>query len=323
MIRVANAPVSYGAFEQTVGVLPNVPAAPVVLDAIAAAGYEGTELGPYGYLGTGDALRRALDARGLALAGAFVELDFAAGELAALDATLDLLAPYDAQPVLADCGPRDGDVDLDGVRRAVELARDRGHEPFFHHHMGTRVQTPSEIERLLGGTDVALLLDTGHLTAGGGDPVQALRDWAPRVRHVHLKDVVARRDRAAPATGATRGATARSASSVRATSTSPGFFAALAGYDGWIVVEQDWFPAEGEDAAEHVAAQVRNREWLRTRAGSRRLIPDSGAFGDGPDQAGRTARAQDIAVPTFQPEPGEMRRVWATSRACPSWESVV
>ena len=189
MIRVANAPVSYGAFEQTVGVLPNVPAAPVVLDAIAAAGYEGTELGPYGYLGTGDALRRALDARGLALAGAFVELDFAAGELTALDATLDLLAPYDAQPVLADCGPRDGDVDLDGVRRAVELARDRGHEPFFHHHMGTRVQTPSEIERLLGGTDVALLLDTGHLTAGGGDPVQALRDWAPRVRHVHLKDV--------------------------------------------------------------------------------------------------------------------------------------
>jgi len=53
------------------------------------------------------------------------------------------------------------------------------------------------------------------------------------------------------------------------------------------------------------------------------LIPDSGAFGDGPDQAGRTARAQDMAVPTFQPEPGEMRGVCATSRACPSWESIV
>ena len=56
---------------------------------------------------------------------------------------------------------------------------------------------------------------------------------------------------------------------------------------------------------------------------ARRLIPNSGAFGDGPDQAGRTTRAQDIAVPTFQPERGEMRRVWATSRACPSWESIV
>jgi inosose dehydratase len=266
VIRVANAPVSYGAFEQTVGALPNVPAAPVVLDAIAAAGYEGTELGPYGYFGTGDALHRALDERGLALAGAFVELDFAAGELSPLDATLDLLTPYDARPVLADCGPRDGDVDLDGVRRAVELARDRGHEPVFHHHMGTRVQTPSEIERLLGATDVALLLDTGHLTAGGGDPVQALRDWAPRVRHIHLKDV----SRAVIEQARDWGDAWRNGAFCELGTGDVdllGFFAALAGYDGWIVVEQDWFPAEGEDAAEHVAAQVRNREWLRTRVG--------------------------------------------------------
>ena len=39
--------------------------------------------------------------------------------------------------------------------------------------MGTRVQEPAEIERLLEGTSVGLLLDTGHLTAAGGDPVQA------------------------------------------------------------------------------------------------------------------------------------------------------
>jgi inosose dehydratase len=42
VIRVANAPVSYGAFELTVGALPNVPSADEVLRAIAAAGYEGT-----------------------------------------------------------------------------------------------------------------------------------------------------------------------------------------------------------------------------------------------------------------------------------------
>src|SRR5207237_9223774 len=41
----------------------------------------------------------------------------------------------------------------------------------------------------LDGTDVALLIDTGHLTAGGGDPVRALRDWGDRLRHVHLKVV--------------------------------------------------------------------------------------------------------------------------------------
>jgi len=36
---------------------------------------------------------------------------------------------------------------------------------------------------------------------------------------------------------------------------------------------------------------------------------DLGACGDGSDQAGRTGRAQGIAVPTFKPDPGEMRRV--------------
>jgi class 3 adenylate cyclase/DNA-binding NarL/FixJ family response regulator len=33
------------------------------------------------------------------------------------------------------------------------------------------------------------------------------------------------------------------------------------------------------------------------------------ACGDGSDQAGRSGRAQEIAVPTFKPDPGEMRRV--------------
>jgi inosose dehydratase len=266
VIRVANAPVSYGAFEQTVGVLPNVPTAPVVLDAIAAAGYEGTELGPYGYLGTGDALRAALERRGLALAGAFVELDFAAGTFEALAHTLDLLEPYDARPVLADQGPHDGEVDLDGVRRAVELARGRGREPVFHHHMGTRVQTVAEIERLLDGTDVAMLLDTGHLAAAGGDPVQAMRDWGTRVRHIHLKDV----SNAVVAHARDWDDAWRSGAFCELGTGDvdlPALFAALVGYDGWIVVEQDWFPADGEDPADHVAAQVRNREWLRSRIG--------------------------------------------------------
>jgi inosose dehydratase len=266
VIRVANAPVSYGAFEQTVGVLPNVPAADAVLDAIAAAGYAGTELGPYGYFGTGDELRAALEDRRLLLAGAFVELDFGRGGLEELDVTLDLLAPYGSQPILADAGPRDGEVDLDGVARAVDHARSRGFEPTFHHHMGTRVQTPAEIERLLDGTDVALLLDTGHLTAAGGDPVQALRDWGGRVRHVHLKDVSLAVIRDARDWGEAwrKGAFCElGAGDVDLL----GFFDGLSGYDGWIVVEQDWFPRAGEDPAEHVAAQERNRRWLHTHVG--------------------------------------------------------
>jgi inosose dehydratase len=242
VIRVANAPVSYGAFELTVGVLPNVPTPEQVLDAIAAAGYQGTELGPPGYLGRNDELRDRLESRGLALAGAFVELRFGDGDYTALEETLDVLDGFDAKPVLCDRGPRDGDVDLDGVRSAAALARSRGFEPVFHHHMDTRVQTPSEIERLLGETDVGLLLDTGHLTAAGGDPVAGLRDWRDRIGHLHVKDVRLDVLRAAREWDeAWRGGVfcelGEGDVDVR------GFIAELGGYAGWLVVEQDWVPA--------------------------------------------------------------------------------
>jgi len=55
-ISVASAPCSYGAFEVTVGVDPNVPDGRSVLDQVAAAGYAGIDLGPVGYLGSGGEL---------------------------------------------------------------------------------------------------------------------------------------------------------------------------------------------------------------------------------------------------------------------------
>jgi len=275
VIRVANAPVSYGAFELTVGVLPNVPEPERVLDAIAAAGYEGTELGPPGYLGEGEELRARLERRGLALAGAFVPIRFDAPELdlAELERTLDLLAAASAdrsaRPVLADAGPRRAvrwRRLADGVARAVERARERGFEPTFHHHMGTAVQTPDEVERLLELADVGLLLDTGHLIAAGGDPVRALRAWRDRVDHVHLKDVRQAILRCAGGWDeAWRGGVFCELGSGEADLVA--FLAELDGYDGWLVVEQDWVPAPDADVGDQIEAQARNRRWLALYAG--------------------------------------------------------
>src|SRR5207237_3116456 len=75
------------------------------------------------------------------------------------------------------------------ARGAPDRARALGVETTSPPPMGTRVQTPAEIEELLERTDVGLLLDTGHLLAAGGDPLQGLRDWRERIDHVHLKDV--------------------------------------------------------------------------------------------------------------------------------------
>ena len=111
-VRIANAPCSYGAFELTVGVLPNVPDPESVLAAIARARYEGTELGPYGYLGDSTTLRERLERHGLDLAGGFIPIRFSEpqhfdDDLQTLSTTLELFAAADgsaARAVLADAG---------------------------------------------------------------------------------------------------------------------------------------------------------------------------------------------------------------------------
>src|SRR5207253_4787595 len=88
-IVIANAPVSYGAFELTVGIMPDVPDGNTVLDEVAGAGYAGVDLGPLGYLGYGDDLAPSLRRRRLALSGGIFELPFS--ELQLMPASLRLL----------------------------------------------------------------------------------------------------------------------------------------------------------------------------------------------------------------------------------------
>ena len=73
---------------------------------------------------------------------------------------------------------------------ADHLAR-RGVRMAYHHHMGTVVESETEIDRLMAATgdNVGLLLDTGHLVFAGADPVALARRHHHRINHVHCKDV--------------------------------------------------------------------------------------------------------------------------------------
>ncbi|HMQ41534.1 MAG TPA: myo-inosose-2 dehydratase [Paracoccus sp. (in: a-proteobacteria)] len=61
----------------------------------------------------------------------------------------------------------------------------------YHHHMGTVVESPEEIDAFMAATGPAthLLFDAGHCTFGGGDPVAVLRKHAPRIAHFHAKNI--------------------------------------------------------------------------------------------------------------------------------------
>ena len=76
---------------------------------------------------------------------------------------------------------------------AARLCRDQcGLRVAFHHHAGTFVETPAEVARLMAMTDpelVGLCFDTGHYLYGGGDVLDAARQYADRIWYVHLKDV--------------------------------------------------------------------------------------------------------------------------------------
>jgi inosose dehydratase len=295
MLRIANAPCSWGALEfDWAG---PAPAYAQVLDEMSATGYAGTELGDWGFMPTDpDALRREVARRDLALIGAFVpvrlsgEGDHATGSVAAVRVARLLAAAGDSPfVVLSDDTARDPDrtaragritpdqgLDERGwtvlARGADRIARDvrdaTGLRTVFHHHCATFVETPREIDELMSRTDpslVGLCLDTGHCAFGGGNPVTVLDRWRDRVWHVHLKDCDpdvkfrAARDEWDYPNSVRNGVFCELGRG------SVDFRAVLgllrsSGYDGWLVVEQDVLPSLGTPAE----SAARNREYLRS-----------------------------------------------------------
>jgi inosose dehydratase len=120
----------------------------------------------------------------------------------------------------------------------------------YHHHMGTVIQSEDEVDRMMDSTrNVGLLLDSGHLTFAGGDPMRALKRHAKRIVHVHCKDI--RQDKLAQAKKKDLSFLDAVLGDVFAV---PGDgsidFAPLleglakSGYHGWLVVEADQDPAK-------------------------------------------------------------------------------
>ncbi|MGC2484773.1 MAG: TIM barrel protein [Acidimicrobiales bacterium] len=301
-LTVANAPISYGAFELTVGIDPNVPNAEFVLNEVAGAGYAGIDLGPVGYLGDGPVLAERLATRNLGLAGAYLEFPFTdpvalENLFPELDAMLDTFdAVRDAvpgpmpRPTIADASSEsrrlkpgqsqaNPSLGLDndqwhafatGLKNVLARCRDRGYEPTFHPETGTFVEAPWEIERVLEISDVGLCLETGHIFVCGGDPLDVLKSAPERVNHVHLKDAYRSRmdqliadDEPAPSIWSREVFCALGQGDVDLDAVLQELEAL--NFEGWLVVEQDIFPQTAERFSQAVADQKANREWLKSR----------------------------------------------------------
>jgi inosose dehydratase len=296
MIKIANAPCSWGVLEFDLD--GKAAGYEQVLNEIRDTGYQGTELGDWGFMpAVPSELRKELDKRSLSMVGAFVPVFLkdrsrhaAGAEVAVKTAKLMADAGYpDAFIVLADenGSVKERTLNAGRVTLSMGLSVDEwkvfaeganlvagevkartGLRTVFHHHCAGYLETPGEIDTLLKLTDpqlVGLVLDMGHYMFGGGDPLEALKKHRGRIWHIHFKDCQPQ-----------IAAESRKEKWDYFKSVGSGVFCELGKgavnfpdivkelheqkYSGWIVVEQDVLPGMGNPK---VCAQ-RNREYIKS-----------------------------------------------------------
>lgn len=77
------------------------------------------------------------------------------------------------------------------LTQVADYCLSQGVQLAYHHHMGTVIESAEDIDLLMQhtGDSLGLLLDSGHLTYAGGDPLTVIAKHGQRIVHVHAKDI--------------------------------------------------------------------------------------------------------------------------------------
>lgn len=253
--------------DQTLGA--NIPLETCLKEA-GEIGFDGIEKG-HKFPTEATALRAALEPHGLKFVSGWHSLNLLAhsveDEKRAIQPHLDLLkamgctvcivcetsnAVHGADDIAVNDRPRLEDGGWQGfgarVEEIAQYCADQGLTLVYHHHMGTIVETEDEINRFmeLTGPATKMLLDTGHIYFGGGNPETVAGRHMDRVAHIHAKNVrldIMRRVRAENLSfleGVRLGVFTVPGDSDGAVAFEPVLrIAADRGYRGWLVIEAE------------------------------------------------------------------------------------
>ena len=152
-------------------------------------------------------LKRVLDASGLALAtvgsgGEYLDPTRSPRTIANNAARARYISHFGCKHLKINLSRRVGngaenlsDENAKALARTLNEAGKRTSEAgiklAFHPHCWTLVEREPELKKIMDLTDPAvvfLVLDTGHASLGGIDPVKCLRDYYSRIAAIHLKD---------------------------------------------------------------------------------------------------------------------------------------
>ena len=296
MIRFGTNPIAWANDDdQSLGA--HIPTDRILREA-AEIGFDGIENG-HRWPDDPEALRQLLGGHGLAFISGWYSLNLltqpVAAEKAAIQRHLDKLkhngsavcivcetsnsiqgrdVALSQSPVLTAAAMRDFGAK---VEELAEFTAAQGITLVYHHHMGTVVETPEEIDAFMAATGPAtkLLFDAGHCYFGGqgADPAPVLRRYADRVAHFHAKNV------RPEVMAKVRDAGMSFMDGVRAgVFTVPGDpeggvdFAPLlrilkdSGYGGWIVIEAEQDPEE-RDPVHYQSLGLKTLKTLAAEAG--------------------------------------------------------
>ena len=172
---------------------------------MALAGFTGSEVGNK-YPKDPEVLKKALELRGVEICNQWfssflitkpfeeVEKEFRA-QIGASEQSYSVQGQMDT-PVFGhkyEMNDEEWDTFCTGMNKLGKIAKEEyGIALTFHHHMGTVVQSLAEVDRMMENTDpeyVSLLFDTGHFTYCGEDPLEVVKKYVHRIKHVHLKDI--------------------------------------------------------------------------------------------------------------------------------------
>lgn len=281
IIGVGNAPCSWGVLELDVeGEAPNYER---VLSEMATANYAGTELGDWGFMPTDpNELKEILDTHKLSMLGAFVPVALGHGEAlvparkTALETASLLAAVGGESPVIVLSDENGADpIRTQNAGRvlpdmsfnetqwetaahtanqiALSVYEETGLRTVFHPHCAGFIERPEEVDIFMDATHpriLGLCLDTAHCAYGGGDPIRVIRRYRERIWHVHFKGYHEGIATECREKGLNYFQAIERGVFCELSQSTIDFQAVLdalndVDYEGWIVVEQDVLPGQG------------------------------------------------------------------------------